>query len=127
MRSMIVAVLFFALSIGTVAFNAVYVTDFLEETSESLGELPEASPDDSDLTHLAPSARQLCEKFSNNFFLLSLSINTEELRDCASAIESLAAYTGTSEPADYNAALSEARLRIGILLQRERFSLINII
>lgn len=127
MRSMIVSVLFLALSVGIVGFNAIYVTDFLGEISESLEELPEASPEDTDLTHLTPSARELCEKFSDSFFLLSLSINTAELRDCSNSIEAVCAYTGTSEPADYNAALSEARLRIGILLQRERFSLINIV
>ena len=127
MKSMLVSLLFFLLSLSVVTVNAYFVTDYLGSVYESLETFPEASPEDDDLTELTPGAKQLTKSWNEKFLFLSLSINTAELRDCGNALESLAAYTGTSEPADYNAALSEAKVRIKILLEREQFSFMNIV
>ncbi len=127
MKSMLVSLLIFLFAFSVVSVNAYFVTNYLDSVCESLEALPEASPDDDDLTDLSPHATGLAESWNDNFLFLSLSINMAELRDCAAALESLAAYTGTSEPADYNAALSAAKVRIKVLRARESFSFANIV
>lgn len=127
MKSMLVSAVFFTLTVAAVAVNGFFVNGCLEQTYSQLDALPEASTEADDLTALTPATRNICDAWNDSFAFLSLSINLSELRDCSAALESLDAYTGTSEPADYNAALSAAKVRIKILLERERFSFMNIV
>ncbi len=127
MRSMIVSLCFFLLSIITVSVNSYFVTSYLGQTIELLEEMPTEIDKSSDRTEFYIKMNEITDMWDKRLGFLSLSINLAELRDCTVALENFAAYTVADDPADYSSNLSEALLRIKTLYRRERISFSNII
>ena len=127
MRSMIVSLCFFILSLTTVAVNSYFVTSYLGQTIELLEQLPSEIGKDDDRTAFDLKAREITDAWNKRLSFLSLSINIAELRDCTIALENFASYTVSDDPSDYSSNLSEALLRIKTLYYREKILFSNII
>ena len=127
MRSMIISLCFFILSVTAVSVNSRFVTSYLGETLTLLEEMPCGIESSADKEACKTQAKEITEKWNKHYGFLSLSINIAELRDCTIALESFLAYTEADDPSDYSSGRSEAILRIRTLYLRERISLENII
>lgn len=127
MKSFIVSMIFLSATVLFIAVNCVYVTSVLKKTEDILLELPLISESGDIPDSTRDKTQQLYEFWQKHQRFLSFTINTAELRDCSVAIGNLAAFCSSDTIADYDAALTESRLRIHTLLSRERFTLKNIL
>ena len=127
MKSMIVSLCFFIVSITVVSVNSYFVTSYLGQTIEQLEALPMEIDKNADRTAYDNMMNEITASWDKRLGFLSLSINIAELRDCTVALKNFAAYTVADDPADYSSNLSEALLRIKTLYYRERISFSNII
>lgn len=125
MKSFLISLsLLFAFIILTL-LNCIKVVGILSDVRDSLNTLPESY--NNNLPDYVPEkAENLFESWQKSRKFLSLTVNASELRDCSTALSNLAEFSKSDSGADYNAALSEARLRIIQLLERERLSLSGI-
>ena len=125
MKSFLVSLSFLIFFIALSIVNCLYVTNVLSDVSAMLDKLPIVS-ESSVPKDVAVRAKDIPKLWDRHFRWLSLSINTAELRDCGTALGNLAQFSESDTSADYNATLSEAKTRIGVLYERERFSFFNI-
>ncbi|MBR5307904.1 MAG: DUF4363 family protein [Clostridia bacterium] len=127
MKSFVVSLIFLGITAITVAVNCVYVTGVLGKMDEALSALPEISDTAEIPREVSDRVHGLFDFWQRHRRFLALTINQAELRDCTAALGNLAVFCDSRTPADYDAALSESRLRISTLLSRESFTLENII
>ena len=123
----------FFISLGLLSFfivitviNCFKVDSILGHVSDVLDSLPQSvnnyiSPE------MQKSTGEILGYWKSNRKLLSLSINSAELRDCEIALADLACFSESDTGADYNSALSEAKIRIAVLREREKLSVRNIL
>ena len=125
MKSFVVSSCLLVIFIILTSVNCVRVGGILDSLLDSLSELPE-SQDNVIPVHAKSDAEEICSYWRKNRGFLSLSVNNAELRDCETALFELCGYSDSDTGADYNTALSKARIRIGDLARRESVSLSNI-
>ncbi len=125
MKSFLISISLLSVFVILTALNCIRVTKILTDISDRLEEFPESSgnvlPSDA-----SKKSRQLYDDWKKQSKYLSLTVNVSELRDMSIVLGNLAAFSESDTGADYNAALSDAKLRISLLRERERLSLSGI-
>ena len=125
MKSFLISISFLVLFVILVAINCFFVTRILGDINSDLDSLQEVKQGDVPDTTIY-KAERILEKWNKYRTYLSISINLAEIRDCTVSISNLAKLSKSDTFADFNAALFDARNRIGTLLGRERFSFANV-
>lgn len=125
MKSFLISISLLSVFVILTALNCIQVTRILTDISDRLEELPESS-DNVIPKDVPKKSRQLYDDWKKESNYLSLTVNVSELRDMSVVLGNLAAFSESDAGADYNAALSDAKLRISLLRERERLSLSGI-
>lgn len=127
MRSMIVSVCFFTVSLAAIVINSFFLTSHFESVLALLEELPAEVSGEISRDEIQRKTEEISKLWNKKLNFISLSINTAELRDTTISIENLCAFESSEEVADFLAAVSEAIIRVRTLYERERISFSNIV
>lgn len=126
MKSFIISLCLLLFFVILTTVNRLAVGSIFDNVLDSLDVLPESTGN-----YIPDRAKQeseaLFDYWCSKRRFLSLTINTAELRDCETALGNLAEFSDSDTGADYNAALSEAKVRVNVLADRESLSLFNIL
>lgn len=124
MKSFIISLTFFVLTLAAVAVNCFFVDRELAEILNAIKELPIVT-EEAELSELTANTDAAALMWQDARKLLSLSVENTLLRDCTVSIENLCAYCKSASVPDYNAARSDCIVRLSYLLERESFSIKN--
>jgi len=125
MKSFFVSISLFLLFIVMTTLNYFRVASILSDVCSALDSLPETE-EQCKFRDVSGETDALFRFWNNNKAFLALTINGVELRDCSTSLGNLSQFSNSDSFADYTAALSEARIRLKTLQDRESFSLANI-
>ncbi len=121
MKSFLVSLSLLFIFIILTSLNCIKVTGILTDVQDSLDTLPE-SRNNVLPENVQKKTAELFNNWQQDKKFLSLTVNASELRDCSTALGDLVEFSKSDTGADYNAALSEAKIRVAMLIERERFS-----